>query len=231
MGIPHGTPSGYSFHKCRCDICVTAKRERDRDYYRKNADARKAKSREYYRDHVVEQRAAHADYRERYDAQIKAAKKRYYDANRESIIAKTAAWQQANPDRVRAASARHREKYRAERRAASLARYHRLMAEDPERIRAIRRAWAKTAKGVLANRAARTKRRGAAYTPEALSWIASLVDPLCIYCGRFATEIDHLTPISRGGTGDVTNLAPCCRRCNARKGNQTREEFLARKEQ
>jgi 5-methylcytosine-specific restriction endonuclease McrA len=101
------------------------------------------------------------------------------------------------------------------------------MADDPESIRAYRRDWTKTKKGILANRAARTARRGSPYTPDAKEWIASLKDPACIYCGRFATEIDHLIPISRGGTGELSNLAPACRNCNSRKNDMTYSEFLS----
>ncbi len=231
MGITHGTSSAYSFHNCRCDICVAAKRERDADYYRRNAEARKAAARTYYeqnRDAVGEKAA---EYRERRADQIKAAKKRYYETNKDAVLAHVKAWRAANPELVKEQTARYREKYRTERRAKALARYYKLMAEDPERMRKQRRDWAKTQKGVLANRAARSKRRGAAYTPEALAWIAALVDPVCVYCGRLATEIDHLTPITRGGSGELSNLAPCCRRCNARKGSMTREEFTANKKE
>lgn len=229
MDIPHGTPSGYSWHKCRCEVCVDAKRQRDRDYYLRNAEARKAKAAEWY----AENREQAAESRRRYNAahadEIAAKKREEYLANPEVSKARVRQWKTDNPERAKANAARHREKHRAERRAADLARYYRLMAEDPERIRASRRAWAKTKKGVLYHRAADTRRRGVAYTPEALEWIASLVDPVCAYCGRMAAEIDHIIPISRGGTGDKDNLVPACRSCNARKSNMTLAEFIAKK--
>lgn len=31
--IPHGTPSGYSYHRCRCDVCRTAWRRKNRAKY------------------------------------------------------------------------------------------------------------------------------------------------------------------------------------------------------
>lgn len=226
MDIPHGTPSGYSFHKCRCDVCVEAKRATDREYYARNREARKAKVRQYAEANRERRLEQQREYREANAERIKANKREYHKAHAEEVRARVKAWQRANPEQRKAQRARYREKYRAEIRAKSLARYYQLMAENPEKVRAWRRSWAKTKNGILANRAARTARRGAAHTPEALEWIASLEDPICHYCGKAATEIDHLVPISRGGTGELSNLATACRRCNARKNDMTYEEFL-----
>ena len=40
---------------------------------------------------------------------------------------------------------------------------------------------------------------------------------LCIYCAGGCETVDHLIPLSRGGTNYEGNLAPCCRRCNSSK--------------
>lgn len=55
----------------------------------------------------------------------------------------------------------------------------------------------------------------------------------CVYCGepltlRGATK-DHLTPQSRGGSDDITNIAPACYRCNIQKSDRTYDEFLRAK--
>ena len=46
--------------------------------------------------------------------------------------------------------------------------------------------------------------------------------PWCTYCGSPATRgndltIDHVVPLSRGGTNRRDNLTVACRRCNSRK--------------
>lgn len=52
----------------------------------------------------------------------------------------------------------------------------------------------------------------------------------CFYCeeplskGR-STHIEHLTPVSRGGTNDWQNLVVSCQRCNSQKKNKTLIEF------
>lgn len=54
----------------------------------------------------------------------------------------------------------------------------------------------------------------------------------CMYCGVRLTsdnlQIDHMDPVSRGGSNDDGNLQALCRRCNIRKGNHTDDEFRER---
>lgn len=46
----------------------------------------------------------------------------------------------------------------------------------------------------------------------------------CQYCGRKAPEvvleIDHIEPVSKGGTNDILNLITACKDCNAGKGDR-----------
>lgn len=44
----------------------------------------------------------------------------------------------------------------------------------------------------------------------------------CQYCGsENATTVDHVIPISKGGTDDPDNLVAACTRCNYSKGDRT----------
>jgi 5-methylcytosine-specific restriction endonuclease McrA len=50
----------------------------------------------------------------------------------------------------------------------------------------------------------------------------------CAYCGTDGMmTIEHMTPLSRGGSHTRGNVVPACLRCNLRKGTRTAEEFLA----
>jgi 5-methylcytosine-specific restriction endonuclease McrA len=48
--------------------------------------------------------------------------------------------------------------------------------------------------------------------------IRSMLQKPCIYCGAKSTHIDHVIPLSRGGSNSVGNLAPACQTCNLSKG-------------
>lgn len=52
-------------------------------------------------------------------------------------------------------------------------------------------------------------------------------NPYCFYCGNPATEADHVIEVDRWpqgvpGVNSLDNLRPCCRRCNAARGNKYR---------
>lgn len=40
----------------------------------------------------------------------------------------------------------------------------------------------------------------------------------CVYCGRKATTVEHIVPVSRGGGSDWMNTAGACKPCNGSKG-------------
>lgn len=49
----------------------------------------------------------------------------------------------------------------------------------------------------------------------------------CVYCGEEAgeLEIEHIVPLDRGGTDELTNLTLACWACNNKKRTQTAAEF------
>jgi 5-methylcytosine-specific restriction endonuclease McrA len=44
----------------------------------------------------------------------------------------------------------------------------------------------------------------------------------CVYCGYTShLTIDHVIPLSKGGSKDISNCVTACFYCNTRKGNRT----------
>lgn len=52
-----------------------------------------------------------------------------------------------------------------------------------------------------------------------------LNDP-CVYCYSPAREIDHIIPVTKGGSNGWDNSAPICTRCNTRKGAMKPIQFI-----
>lgn len=52
----------------------------------------------------------------------------------------------------------------------------------------------------------------------------------CCYCGEAIENgaqltLDHLTPYSKGGSNDASNLVTACHRCNSSRGNRALRTF------
>ena len=55
--------------------------------------------------------------------------------------------------------------------------------------------------------------------------------PLCVYCGRPASHLDHLHPLIDNGflsgyCSDPGNLVPCCPECNSKKGSTDWADYM-----
>lgn len=53
---------------------------------------------------------------------------------------------------------------------------------------------------------------------------------VCTYCGdtEGPFDFDHILPVSRGGSGDPSNLTVACATCNRSKGARTLREWVGR---
>jgi 5-methylcytosine-specific restriction endonuclease McrA len=123
-------------------------------------------------------------------------------------------WNESHPEQRRAAKrlyySRHREQHKA-----VMAAYHRTHPE-------VRRA-----KG----NAYRARARATEGQFTSAEWLA-LVERFqgrCAYREEVGPlQVDHRTPLSRGGANSIDNILPACRRCNTEKGRLTEEEFRRR---
>lgn len=71
----------------------------------------------------------------------------------------------------------------------------------------------------------RKKHASGSISFEELQKLMSLI-PVCIYCNtNKSTTIDHVIPLSRGGTNNIDNLLPSCVSCNSKKRNKTLSEW------
>lgn len=108
------------------------------------------------------------------------------------------------------------EQWQAEKRTEQAERL-RLANERWERIQAEREAYLARVPAIV------RRRRGAQYAIEKLrSRVIARDGYICGICGDLVcpTElsVDHIIPIARGGTDDLTNLQVAHRVCNSRKG-------------
>jgi len=54
-------------------------------------------------------------------------------------------------------------------------------------------------------------------------------DGVCAYCGELAEHVDHVRPVSKGGTNAPSNLVPACVACNLIVGDKLFPDFDSKK--
>lgn len=81
----------------------------------------------------------------------------------------------------------------------------------------------------VARRKAQDATAAGSYSDHDIAGIRLALDDRCRYCGvplNGGGEIEHMTPISRGGTHWPSNLTLACFQCNREKHGKTVDEYL-----
>ncbi len=136
------------------------------------------------------------------------------------------AWMLRNAEKAREAMRRwranHPDQHAAETRARYArdpAKFQRMIDSSPNR-QAVRRAMRHRRRDLVRGQPSFT----------AAEW-SSLVEGhagRCAYCGELRTlQVDHRTPLSRGGANTIDNILPACGPCNLKKRTMTEAEFRA----
>lgn len=168
-----------------------------------------------------------------YHEEAKAAGcgKDYYRRNREKEIKSAMEWRAQNLERAKE-TARNWYKKNQEWCRERAKRYNKnavilsakYRAADPEKYRARTRAWRKKypdrARVSDANKKAMRKRAEGKFTRADVEKLMSLQKSKCIYCPRSLKKkfhIDHIHPLSKGGSNWPSNLQLLCEPCNLHK--------------
>jgi len=222
-------------------------RENDRRWKDANRDLRLARLRKRktepgpYRDAVLARRAAwRSENRERLAAEQQArrdanpekvrehARKSYYN-NRDAGIARSRQWREGNPEKRKEYLDRVGKQKNKE-----------WIANNRERYDEWNKEWRRNNKdriyAHISKRRALKKGSPGQYTAEEANAILAAQGHKCANCkadlrkvkprGR---HIDHIIPLSRGGTNDKTNIQWLCQACNLKKHDDDPIEF-ARKQ-
>ncbi len=140
------------------------------------------------------------------------ARQRYAD-NKERELKRTKDWQAANPEKVK----------------LSKKKYIAANPDKPKEWGRNRRK--KNPAGVRASKVRRRALKANAqgnHTAEDRKRIIAAQKNLCYYCGKKMGKdvtIDHIVPLSRGGSNSPENLVAACKSCNSAKGAKLPHEW------
>lgn len=147
-----------------------------------------------------------------------AGSRKWYSENKEQAKATKKVYESNNAEKVTARQLRYRERTRDEARVRSRVWYK----ENPERGKA-------NAKVAGHKRRAMIAKVGGGFTAADIRNLYATQGAKCYYCSVSIEKeyhIDHMTPIIRGGSNDVSNLCLTDPECNLRKHTKTAEEFI-----
>jgi 5-methylcytosine-specific restriction endonuclease McrA len=99
------------------------------------------------------------------------------------------------------------------------------------RCKACKRDWANSSEGKASVHRTASKRQQrieaqATGVPVVEADILTECGHQCCYCGGPYQALDHMWPISKGGSHDPSNLVPACQSCNSSKGRKHLLDFV-----
>lgn len=204
-----------------------------KDHYLRNTEKVKEKVKQYASENVekVKERQAikYQANREQYIQKarqyalenrdkILENKKSYYLKNSESIKKRAKQWELDNPEKAKERKFIYRQTHREEIKQSIKT----WIENNRERYNILKRA---NYRNYMANK----KGAEGKHTAEDVKKLYEEQKALCNICDCAISEyyeVDHIDPISKGGTNWPSNLQLLCLYCNRSKNNKTMDEFL-----
>ena len=144
--------------------------------------------------------------------------KAYHRAYREEHREEIAAYHESRREKKREYREAHREEIAAY--AQKWQKEHR--AELAVKFRASQKAHAAEYRAYYHNRRAREQQAGGTYTVTEWRALCDWFGNLCLRCGAIGElSVDHVVPLSKGGSNAIGNLQPLCKPCNSMKHTKT----------
>lgn len=164
-------------------------------------------------------------------------RRRYYKENREKLLESARQYRKENPEKEKQRQRQQREKHREKRREY----FRRYYKENQEKARASWRKYAaknrekrreyahlyvkrnpEKRRQLGQQRRARLRGVSGTFTAKTFVELCAAHDNKCLCCGAEGKlTADHVIPLSKGGSNDISNIQPLCLTCNSRKHTKT----------
>lgn len=222
--------------------CLACCAKYDAEWARNNPDRVRENSRLWCQKNPEKRRAITRRYRESNRDGVRESNRRWFQRyaqeNPDKVIEKRRRHYYANPEKSRERSRRNYHKNKDVVREKAHLRYlknrqqrcdysRRYREENIDKVREAGRKWGKENPDKIRanNHRRRARKRGAPGTHTAQEWadLCARYDHRCLCCGMVPEKmtVDHVVPISLGGSNDIGNLQPLCLSCNSSKNAKT----------
>jgi 5-methylcytosine-specific restriction endonuclease McrA len=191
-------------------------------------------------------------YREKHKDQREAYNREYYQINKKSCKEKRNVWKANNKEHIREQGKEYRERTKVrirkrmdeynsrpeikERRSEMSQLHYRLNHEKRNKqIKEYNKQYLQTlhgkSKNVLNSHRRRARVQGVGGNYNIQEWIGLKIqfNSACALCKKSEPQIkltvDHIVPISLGGSNDISNIRPLCKSCNSKQYWKVRREL------
>lgn len=176
-------------------------------YEKRCKDCVRAKQRAYTAAHQEENRQRCHEWYQRNRPHVEAYRRRRYPLIRAEKLVKDRLYYRANRQRILGVVRRYSQTHREQ-----IAAYARKTGPESRRRRA---AWWRS---YIARKRARKAGLTTHFTPAEWKELVERASHACLACGaQTDLTVDHIVPLSRGGTNDIGNVQPLCFGCNQQK--------------
>lgn len=173
-------------------------------------------------------------YRKRNPEKVRDYNARFRAENPGKVAQKNREFRERNPDYAKNYHATYKDLENLRKRqeywsdpAKQSQRKRKARLENPEKFRERYRSYAQNNKTKLNEKAARRRalkaKASTFYVSKKEVW--HLYNSKCFYCPKPSETIEHVIPLSRGGSHGIGNLVPCCGSCNYSKAGRTVMEW------
>ena len=169
-------------------------------------------------------------YAERNKEKIKEYFKEYYKNNKDKIKKSTKEYQENNREKVR----KYKKEYRSRDKTKNMMKEYlkEYQKNNKDKLNEYFKEYQKNNKDKMifysSQRRALRAGNGGNYTPEQRKEMLEYFDYKCAYTGeciRNNLHIDHIIPVTKGGSNYIYNLVPSTPSANMSKGNKDVEEW------
>lgn len=189
-----------------------------REYYQNNKEAKRAYNQHYYNENKQVLLVKMKNYRDVYYANNPDKNKerwsKYYSKNKDKVDSKNKQYIRLNIEKIR----QYTRRYYLENREV-------VLEKNKSHYRAnVDKYMAKVHK-----RRALKLSNGGSYTKEEWERCIDFFNGCCAYSGvkinKENTHIEHIIPLTKGGSNNIYNIVPSLNRVNLSKGNRDMEEW------